>query len=92
MAQKLSDRTKASVILKRQVSREKADKLRTLQASADEAVASQLSALLFDEDVRRAYPRGAFLTQTLGLTNVDSVGQSGLELQYESLAARARRA
>ena len=65
VAQKLSDRTKASVILKRQVSREKA--------------------LLFDEDVRRAYPRGAFLTQTLGLTNVDSVGQSGLELQYESL-------
>lgn len=85
VAQKLSDRTKASVILKRQVSREKADELRTLQASADEAVAAQLSALLFDEDVRRAYPRGAFLTQTLGLTNVDSVGQSGLELQYESL-------
>lgn len=85
VAQKLSDRTKASIILKRQVSREKADELRTLQASADKAVAAQLSALLFDEDVRRAYPRGAFLTQTLGLTNVDSVGQSGLELQYESL-------
>ena len=83
--QKLSDRTKASVILKRQVSREKADELRSLQASADEAVAAQLERLLFDEDVRRAYPRGAFLTQTLGLTNVDSVGQSGLELQYESL-------
>ena len=85
VTQKLSDRTKASVILKRQVSREKADELRSLQASAGEAVAEQLEALLFDEDVRRAYPRGAFLSQTLGLTNVDSVGQSGLELQYESL-------
>lgn len=85
VTQKLSDRTKASVILKRQVPREKADELRSLQASAGEAVAAQLEALLFDEDVRRAYPRGAFLTQTLGLTNVDSVGQSGLELQYESL-------
>lgn len=85
VTQKLSDRTKASVILKRQVSREKADELRSLQASAGEAVAAQLEALLFDEDVRRTYPRGAFLTQTLGLTNVDSVGQSGLELQYESL-------
>lgn len=85
VTQKLSDRTKASVILKRQVSREKADELRSLQASAGEAVAAQLEALLFDEDVRRAYPRGVFLTQTLGLTNVDSVGQSGLELQYESL-------
>ena len=85
VSQKLSDRTKASVILKRQVPREKADELRSLQASTDDAVAKQLGALLFDEDVRRAYPRGAFLTQTLGLTNVDSVGQSGLELQYESL-------
>lgn len=85
VSQKLSDRTKASVILKRQVPREKADELRSLQASADDAVAKQLGALLFDEDVRRAYPRGAFLTQTLGLTNVDSVGQSGLELQYEIL-------
>ncbi|MEG2702969.1 MAG: penicillin-binding transpeptidase domain-containing protein, partial [Clostridia bacterium] len=31
------------------------------------------------------YSRGTFLTQTLGLTNVDSVGQSGLEQQYEEL-------
>ena len=65
--------------------REKADELRALQASAPAAAAEQLKALLFDEDVRRAYPRGAFLAQTLGLTNVDSVGQSGLEQQYESL-------
>lgn len=82
---KLKDRTKASVTLKRQVPREKADELRALQASAPAAAAEQLKALLFDEDVRRAYPRGAFLAQTLGLTNVDSVGQSGLEQQYESL-------
>ena len=44
-----------------------------------------MGALIFDEDVRRVYPRGAFLTQTLGLTNVDSVGQSGIEQQYETL-------
>lgn len=83
--QKLSDKSKASVTLKRQVAREKADELRTLQSSPDEAVAKEMAALLFDEDVRRVYPRGAFLVQTLGLTNVDSVGQSGLEQQYESL-------
>ena len=81
---KLSDRTKASVMLKRQVSRETADELRKLQTQ-ENAAAEQLQALLFDEDVRRVYPRGAFLSQTLGLTNVDSVGQSGLEQQYESL-------
>jgi len=85
VAGKLSDKTRASVTLKRQVSREKADELRKLQASADSRVAEQMQALLFDEDVRRVYPRGAFLTQTLGLTNVDSIGQSGLEQQYETL-------
>ena len=85
VAQKLSDRKKASVTLKRQVSREVADELRKVQASGTAAVREQLQALLFDEDVRRVYPKGAFLTQTLGLTNVDSVGQSGLEIQYETL-------
>lgn len=82
---KASDKTKASVLLKRQVSRETADELRQLQSSASQEVSQQLKALLFDEDVRRVYPRGAFLTQVLGLTNVDSVGQSGLEMQYEGL-------
>ena len=82
--QKLQDRSKASVTLKRQVSRETADRLRALQ-SRDDAAAVQLKALLFDEDVRRVYPRGAFLSQTLGLTNVDSAGQSGLEQQYDTL-------
>lgn len=82
---RLQDRTKASVTLKRQVSREKADELRSLQASDDPAVAAQMKALIFDEDVRRMYLRGAFLAQTLGLTNVDSIGQSGVEMQYESL-------
>lgn len=85
VAGKLKDRSKASITLKRQVPREKADALRKLQSNGDEAVQKQLRALLFDEDVRRVYPRGAFLTQTLGLTNVDGVGQSGLEMQYDSL-------
>ncbi len=82
---KLQDKTKASVTLKRQVPREAVDALRNLQASQEQAVAANMGALLFDEDVRRVYPRGSFLVQTLGLTNVDGVGQSGLEQQYESL-------
>lgn len=85
VAQRLSDKTKASVTLKRQVSRETADQLRKLQSSPNAQVAAQAQALLFDEDVRRVYPRGAFLAQTLGLTNVDGVGQSGLELRYDTL-------
>ncbi len=85
VARKLSDKTRASVTLKRQVPREKADELRTLQFSGTDEQKEQLKALLFDEDVRRVYLKDAFLVQTLGLTNVDGVGQSGLEAQYESL-------
>ena len=82
-AQKLSDNTKGSVILKRQVSRETVDLLRTLQNEAPESAC--LAALSFDEDVSRWYPYGATLAQVLGLTTIDSEGQSGLEIQYESV-------
>ena len=85
VAQKLSNKASASVTLKRQVSREKTDELRKLQSAEDPAIAREAQALMFDEDVRRVYLKDAFLVQTLGLTNVDGVGQSGLEAQYESL-------
>ena len=82
---KLSDNTKGSVILKRQVDRETVDLLRTLKNEAPEKAC--LSALSFDEDVSRWYPHGALLSQVLGLTTIDSEGQSGLESQYESVLA-----
>ena len=85
LAEKAAQRSRSSVTLKRQVSRETADQLRQLKQSKDAETAAAASALLFDEDVRRVYLRGAFLTQTLGLVNVDGVGQSGLEQQYETL-------
>ena len=82
---KLSDNTKGSVILKRQVKRETVDQLRTLRNEAPDSAC--LNALAFDEDVSRYYPHGALLTQVLGLTTIDSEGQSGLESQYESVLA-----
>jgi len=82
---KLSDNTKGSVILKRQVDRATVDLLRTLKNEAPEKAC--LSALSFDEDVSRWYPYGSLLTQVLGLTTIDSEGQSGLESQYESVLA-----
>ena len=84
-AKKLSDNTKGSVILKRQVDRATVDRLRTLKNEAPQSAC--LNALAFDEDVSRWYPGGAFLTQALGLTTIDSEGQSGLESQYESVLA-----
>lgn len=82
---KLSDNTKGSVILKRQVTRDVVDKIRQLKTTADPQAG--LSAITFDEDARRWYPYGQMLAQVLGLTNVDSLGQSGLETQYESALA-----
>lgn len=82
---RLSDKTKGSVILKRQVPRETVDQIRQLKQTADEAAG--LSAITFDEDSRRWYPYGSLLPQVLGLTNVDSLGQSGLEIQYEAALA-----
>ncbi len=82
---KITDKTKASVILKRQVSRETVDTIRSLMAQQDVAQKKSLQGISFDEDTMRWYPKGEFLSQVLGLTNVDSVGQSGLEQQYDTL-------
>ena len=79
---KLRDKTKGQVILKRQVPRETVDQLRTLKQEAAEATG--LKALTFEEDASRWYPYGEMLSQVLGLTNVDSAGQSGLEKQYDA--------
>jgi len=84
-AKKIADKSKASVILKRQVSREVVDQLRQRMQDARVIKNGVLKGLTFDEDTRRWYPKGAFLSQVLGLTNVDSAGQSGLEKQYETL-------
>lgn len=82
---KLRDKTKGQVILKRQVPRETVDQLRTLKQEAAEATG--LKALTFEEDASRWYPYGEMLSQVLGLTNVDSAGQSGLEKQYDAALA-----
>ncbi len=82
---KLSDKTKGAVILKRQLDRETVDAIRTLRQTTQEDVG--LKAITFDEDARRYYPYGELLSQVLGLTTVDSEGQSGLEAYYESVLA-----
>ena len=84
MEKKLQNKKLASVILKRQVPRETVDQIRALR-SENPDMRTLLRGVAFDEDTRRVYPKGAFLTQILGLTNVDSVGQSGLESAYETL-------
>ena len=84
MAARLQNKKLASVILKRQVPRETVDQIRALRAENEE-MRALLKGVSFDEDSRRVYPKGQMLSQALGLTNVDSVGQSGLESWYEGL-------
>ena len=77
--QKISDRTKGSVILKRKLDKETAQTLKSMIAAAKKAKSKLLDGLYLEEDASRYYPMGQFAAQLLGLTTIDGVGQSGLE-------------
>ena len=68
-----TDSKKSEVWLKRQVDNGVADELRELS----------LPGVYFTIDVKRYYPNGAFLTQTLGFTSVDGNGLEGLEAYFD---------
>ena len=79
IVKKVSDRSKSSVILKRQLSRETAQQLKAMVAEHREQKSDALDGLVLDEDSQRFYPYGEFLSQVIGITTVDGIGQSGLE-------------
>lgn len=83
VAQKVGDRTKGGVTLKRQVPRETAQALLKRREELRAAGNTALDGFYLEEDQLRVYPMGAFLTQVLGLTTIDGVGQSGLEKQLD---------
>lgn len=76
---KVSDTSKGGVTIKRQVSREVAQQLRTMFAEHQSAKSSALNGLYLEEESKRYYPMGAFASQLIGLTTIDGVGQAGLE-------------
>lgn len=61
-----------SATLIRRVEKEKADKVKALD----------INGVIVSEDTKRYYPNGDFLSHTLGTTNADGEGLSGLELYY----------
>ena len=71
IVKKISDVSKGSVILKRKLSREAAQALKTLSAQHKASEKNLLSGLYLEEDSSRYYPMGSFATQLLGLTTVD---------------------
>lgn len=48
-----------------------------------EIVDSGVPGIYVSEDIKRVYPYGDFLTQVLGFTSSDVVGQTGLEAYYD---------
>ncbi len=50
---------------------------------AKELKNSGVSGIYYSENTKRYYPFGDFLTQVLGYTTIDNIGQSGLELFYD---------
>lgn len=75
---KISDATKQQIILKRQVERSQVDQL----------VACRLgNGVTFGIDTKRYYPLGNMLSQALGFTTVDGVGQEGIERSYNKYLA-----
>jgi stage V sporulation protein D (sporulation-specific penicillin-binding protein) len=45
-------------------------------------VQSEVTGIYFSQNLNRVYPYGDFMTQILGFTNVDGMGQSGVEAYY----------
>lgn len=66
------------VILKRQVERDVVDQIIALQIG---------NGVTFGIDSKRYYPLGNMLSQTLGFTTIDGVGQEGLERSYDKYLA-----
>ncbi|MGY6554112.1 MAG: peptidoglycan D,D-transpeptidase FtsI family protein [Wenzhouxiangella sp.] len=51
---------------------------------ADEIRALAMPGVFFQREYRRFYPTGEVTAQVLGFTNIDDVGQEGLELAYNA--------
>lgn len=79
IVERASNTARSSVILKRQLSRDTARQLKAMMAEYREQDSDALSGLVLDEDSQRFYPYGEFLTQLIGITTIDGVGQAGLE-------------
>jgi cell division protein FtsI (penicillin-binding protein 3) len=61
---------------------------RQLPASKVAAIkALDLDGLEFIQESRRVYPRGTLASQIIGFTNIDGIGQLGIEQTYESVLA-----
>ncbi|STZ76927.1 peptidoglycan D,D-transpeptidase FtsI family protein [Bergeriella denitrificans] len=73
LTDRLSQKGRSFVYLKRQLSQEK----------ADEITALGIKGLAFEQELKRHYPMGNLFAHVIGFTNIDGKGQEGLELSRE---------
>ena len=92
IAQKAGDTSRGGVTVKRQLSRETAQEVKSLIAQDASSGAKLLSGLYLEEESKRYYPMGELGCQVIGLTTIDGVGQAGLEQSLDSyLSGKAGR-
>ena len=72
--EKVKNRTSSEVLIKMQVEKDTVAKI----------LKKQLRGIYIAENNKRYYPYNNYLTQVLGFTTIDNVGQSGLEAYYNS--------
>jgi stage V sporulation protein D (sporulation-specific penicillin-binding protein) len=70
---KISDKKKSEVWIKRQISKEMANKVRELD----------IKGIVFTEESKRYYPNKNLASHIIGFTGVDGEGQEGIELFYD---------
>lgn len=57
-------------------------KMQISQELAEDILESNVAGIFLSENVTRYYPYGDLLTQVLGFTSIDNIGQAGLEAYY----------
>lgn len=70
--EKITTKKLSEILIRMQVPDEQSQKL----------IESNIAGIMLSENNTRYYPYGDLLTQILGLTTIDGVGQSGLEVYY----------
>lgn len=74
---KITDKTKSQVVIKRQLTQEQSEAFHALGYKG----------LDYTVDTKRYYPLKNFLSQVIGFTTVDGVGQNGIEAAYDKYLA-----
>ncbi len=79
LKRRLKQKNKGCVYLKRQISPERADQIAALK----------IPGISFEKEYKRYYPKAELTAHVVGLTDIDEIGQEGIELEYHNwLAAK----